>query len=250
MSMETLQETFQQKYKVSSQVFCSAIILAAGKGTRMEAKINKVYMEIAQKPIAARTLEVFEESPLINEIIVVINERDKHYYEEKIGGSFNPKIKAVVFGGKRRQDSVSNGLKQVSQQAEIVLVHDCARPLVTCDIIERSLAGAAEYGAVCVGMPVKDTIKIVGKDGFVSETLPRDILWSVQTPQAFKKELLVQAHNRAEALDIQATDDAMLVEMLGHRIKVIEGSYENIKITTPEDIAIAEAILKYREKEY
>jgi len=251
MSVQTIELAFQQKYEISNKTFCSVVIVAGGKGTRMDSRINKIFMDIAGKQTIVRVLETFQESQLINEIVLVVNERDKDYCEKEIiDKKLYTKLKKVVVGGKRRQDSVSNGLKQVSDEAVIVLVHDGARPLVTHDIIERSVKGALEYDAVITAVSVKDTIKIMDKDGFVCETPQRNTLWAVQTPQVFKKGLLLEAYKNAEYLDIEATDDAMLVEKLGIRVKIIEGSYENIKITTPEDIAIAEAILKWRENEY
>jgi len=249
MSLKILEEIAAYKIRISKRAFCSAIVVAGGKGTRMEAKINKVYMEISGKQTIVRVLDTFQENLLIDEIVLVVNERDKEYCEQQIlDNNFYTKLKVVVIGGKRRQDSVYNGLKKVSEHAEIILVHDGARPLVTHDIIERSIDGALEYGAVITAVPVKDTIKIADKDGFVYETPERNTLWAVQTPQVFKKELIMEAYKNAEDMNIQATDDAILVEKLGHRIKLVEGSCENIKITTPEDIAIAEAILEWREK--
>ena len=250
MNLEILEEIVPYKIRISERVFCSAVIVAGGKGTRMESKINKVFMEICEKQTILRVLDVFQENSLINEIILVVNERDKDYCEQVVDKNIYTKLKKVLSGGKRRQDSVSNGLKKVSEEAVVVLVHDGARPLVTHDIIQRSIEEAVKYEAVTTAVPVKDTIKISDADGFVCETPERNTLWAVQTPQVFKKELLLEAYNNAENLNIQATDDAMLVERLGHKIKLVEGSYENIKITTPEDIAIAEAILKYREIGY
>lgn len=251
MSLEILEEVAPYKIKISKRAFCSAVVVAGGKGTRMESSINKVFMDIAGKQAIVRVLETFEENEFINEIILVASQRDIDYCKKQFANKAEyQKIKEIVVGGKRRQDSVSNGLKMVSDQAEMILVHDGARPLVTHDIIDRSIEGALRYGAVTTAVPVKDTIKVADKDGFICETPERKKLWSVQTPQVFRKELLIQAYKNAEDSDIEATDDAMLAERLGHKIKLIEGSYENIKITTPEDIAIAEAIIRYREKEY
>lgn len=235
--------------KVDNQAFCSAIILAAGKGRRMESRVNKVYIDLNGKKAIVRTLETFQENPLINEIILVVNKNDIEYCKsEVINFTQFTKIKKIVQGGAARQDSVRNGLKEISEQAEIVLVHDGARVMVSHDIIERSIEGAISYGAISTGMPVKDTIKVTDKNGFVINTPERNTLWAVQTPQAFKRDIILEAHRRAEELAIEATDDAMLVESLGYKLKLIEGSYENIKLTTPEDVVIARALIKDKER--
>ena len=150
-------------------------------------------------------------------------------------------------GGQTRQDSVYNGLQAISHDSDIVLIHDGARPFVTKEMIVRAVNEIKTCGAVIVAMPVKDTIKTVGEDGFVMNTLDRELLWQVQTPQIFKKDLIIEAHERAKRLSLQATDDSRLVERLGEKVKVIRGSYENIKITTPEDIKIAEEILRSKQ---
>ncbi len=234
--------------QVGKHVFCSAIVLAAGKGKRMESNVNKVYMNLLGKKTIVRTLEPFQESPLIDEIILVVNENDITYCGfEVIDRSIFTKVTKIVAGGAERQESVYNGLKEASEKARLVLIHDGARPLVTEEIIERSILGALEYGAVSTGMPVKDTIKIINQEGFVCSTPERNTLWAVQTPQVFKREIILEAHKRAKEFEVQATDDAMLVEKMGYRLKLIEGSYENIKITTPEDVVIARAIIRDRE---
>ncbi len=235
--------------QVDKDVFCSAVIVAAGKSRRMEANINKVYMDLHGKKTIVRTLEAFEQSPVIKEIILVVDSSDAAYCGlEAVNQSSFTKLRKITEGGSRRQDSVCNGLKEVSNQAELVLIHDGARPLVTQEIILRSVYGAQEYGAVTTGMPVKDTIKMVDPNGFVSDTLDRSMLWAVQTPQVFTKSIITEAHKKAAQLDIEATDDAMLVEKLGYKLRVIEGSYENIKLTTPEDMTIARAIIREREE--
>lgn len=237
--------------KVNHYKFCSAVIVAGGKGRRMESKVNKVYIDLLGKKAIVRTLEPFQRSPLIDEIILVVNQNDLGYCEsEVIDRSIFTKIKKIISGGMKRQDSVYNGLKEVSEKAELILIHDGARPLVTEDIIERSIQDAIKYGAVAVGVPVKDTIKIVDNEGFVADTLKRDTLWAVQTPQVFRRNIIFEAHSKARELGIQATDDCMLVEKLGYKVKITEGSYENIKLTTPEDVIIACALIKDREFEW
>ena len=231
--------------------FCSAIILAAGKGRRMESSVNKVYIDLLGKKTIVRTLESFQQSPFIDEIILVVGENDITYCGfEVIDKLFFTKVKEVVGGGVSRQESVYNGLQAVSKDAKLISIHDGARPLVTEEILERSIQGALEFGAVTTGVPVKDTIKVINNEGYVTDTPDRNKLWAVQTPQVFKRNIIFEAHKQGRELGIEATDDAMLVENLGHRIKIIEGSYENIKLTTPEDAIIARAIINDREIGY
>jgi len=225
----------------------SAIIVAAGSGSRMKANINKQYLLLSGsgKQILAHTLEVFESSELISEIIVVINKEEHKQFESCILNPYNfSKIKSVVDGGVDRQESVFNGLASVSGDIEIIAVHDGARPFVTLDIINNSIAAAVIGGAACVGVPVKDTIKQVNQSRIVEKTLDRKLLWSVQTPQVFKKEILINAHKKAISDVFRGTDDCVLVERLGQAVQMIMGSYSNIKITTPEDLAFAEAFVK------
>lgn len=234
--------------KVGSHPFCSAIIVAAGKGRRMEASVNKVYIDISGKKTIIRTLEPFQQNPFVDEIILVVSERDISYCGfELIDKSVFSKVKKITAGGCKRQDSVYNGLQEISEKAEIIVIHDGARPLVTEDIIERSVRSAMEFGAVSTAVPVKDTVKTADQSGFVSGTLDRSTLWAVQTPQAFKRDIIREAHEKARELDVEATDDAMLVENLGYKLKLVEGSYENIKLTTPEDVIIARAIIQDRD---
>ena len=247
MDIQLIEKT--ETLKISNQAFCSAIIVAAGKGRRMESSVNKVYIDLNGKKAIVRTLEAFQENHLINEIILMVNEKDIEYCKcEVVDFSVFTKIKNIVHGGVTRQESVRNGIDEISEQSEFVLIHDGARAMISQDIIERSIEGAIRYGAVSIGMPVKDTIKVTDKNGFVINTLERSTLWAVQTPQVFKKDIILEAHKRAQELDIEATDDAMLVESLGYKLKLIEGSYENIKLTTPEDVIIARALIEDRER--
>ena len=246
MNVQLIEKT--EALKVSNQTFCSAIIVAAGKSRRMESMVNKVYIDLNGKKAIIRTLEAFQESSMINEIMLVVNEKDIEYCKSKvIDFSVFTKIKKIIQGGITRQESVHNGLKEISKQSELVLIHDGARVMISQDIIERSIEGAMNYGAVSTGMPVKDTIKVTDKNGFVINTPERSTLWAVQTPQTFKKDIILEAHKRAEELAIKATDDAALVESLGYKLKLIEGSYENIKLTTPEDVVVARALIEDRD---
>ncbi|MDF2548396.1 MAG: 2-C-methyl-D-erythritol 4-phosphate cytidylyltransferase [Anaerosolibacter sp.] len=227
----------------------TAIILAAGQGKRMNAASNKQYLILKEKPIIAHTINAFEKCALIDEIILVVHEHEQEFCQKSILEKYKyTKIKGLVKGGKERQESVYNGLKEIGEETNIVLIHDGARPLITEQVIQRCIHGAIEHGAVSAGVPIKETIKIMGKDRFVSYTPKREDVWVTQTPQAFQKDIILKAHEFAIAQEILGTDDAMLVEHMGLKIKMVEGDYENIKITTPEDLIAAEAILNYKRK--
>jgi 2-C-methyl-D-erythritol 4-phosphate cytidylyltransferase len=227
----------------------SAVIVAAGKGTRMNLEINKQYIEVGEMPVLARTLEVFENCSMIDEIIVVVNEQDIIYCKENIIEEFGfTKIAKLVTGGQTRQGSVYKGLCEVSKLCGIVLIHDGARPFVMERCLMDSIYAAQEYGACCAAVPVKDTIKESNADGFVHNTLDRSALWSIQTPQTFKYQLIFDAHIKAAQEGFTGTDDAMLVERMGHPLKLVMGDYNNIKITTREDLILAEAIISSREE--
>lgn len=228
-----------------SKLFTSAIIVAAGKGTRMNLDINKQYIDICGIPLLARTIKVFEACKYIDEIILVVNSQDIIYCKENIVDNYEfGKVKALVAGGNDRQNSVYNGLKEVGRDCGIVLIHDGARPFIKEESLIKSIGDAEEFGASCVAVPVKDTIKSSDSEGFINQTLDRSIIWSIQTPQTFKYNLIYEAHKKAAEDKVSGTDDAVLAERLGHRIKLVMGSYDNIKITTKEDLVVAEAIIK------
>lgn len=229
------------------KTYVTAIIVAAGQGTRMKAGINKQYLHLQGKPILAYTLEVFEKCSEIDEILVVVgeNEREK-CFQEVIKPYGYKKIKKMVLGGATRQESVYNGLKAITTNTDIVITHDGARPLVHKQTLRNSIQETLIHKGIIVGVPAKDTIKMINVKGFVDSTPKRDLLWSVQTPQGFSYELLMDAHEKALKDGFVGTDDAMLVERIGYPIKMIKGTYDNIKITTPEDLIIAEAILNIR----
>jgi len=231
--------------KKTRNFFVSTVIAAAGKGTRMNLDINKQYVEICRVPLLARTLKVFQDSSLIDEIVLVVNKDDFIYCKQEIVDRYNfTKIKTIVTGGDTRQDSVRNGLGEVSGKTEIVLIHDGARPFISDSCMAECIMAAYDYGASCVAVPVKDTIKRADSSGFVVETLDRSQLWQIQTPQAFKYTLILEAHNKALEEGFYGTDDAMLVERLGYKVKLVMGSYNNIKITTLEDLLLAETIIE------
>jgi len=224
----------------------AAVVLAAGKGSRMESTIHKQYMELCGKPLLYHTLRAFEESS-VDEIVLVTGPGEVLFCQNEIVDRFGfSKISAVTEGGKERYHSVYAGLKAVRDCA-CVLIHDGARPCVTKEIIDASRAAAIRYGACVVGMPVKDTIKISDENGYAALTPDRTSLWQIQTPQAFRYDLVLRAYNRlmeSEAFQKGVTDDAMVVEtMTKEKVKLIKGDYTNIKVTTPEDLEIASVFL-------
>ncbi|WP_409252511.1 2-C-methyl-D-erythritol 4-phosphate cytidylyltransferase [Bacillus sp. SCS-153A] len=222
------------------------IIPAAGQGKRMKAGKNKLLLELEGRPILIHTLEVFEEDPDCEEIILAVHPGDKETLEELAERYGISKLKKMAIGGKERQDSVYNALQTI-QDAKIVLVHDGARPFIARNVIKELVQQAILRGAAIAAAPVKDTIKRAA-DGIVEETIERSSLWQVQTPQAFHMQLLMDAHIKAELEGFTGTDDASLVERLGEEVGIVESDYDNIKITTPEDLYFAEAILAKRRQ--
>lgn len=228
-----------------------ALIPAAGMGTRMNAGMNKQYLLLDGLPIVGRTIGVFEHSPIVDEIYVITPEPEIPFCREQVVERLGlRKVRAIVPGGKERQHSVMNGLRAIPDAADddVVIIHDGVRPFVTGDIIRRAVNVAAAGGGALVAVPAKDTIKVV-RDGIIRETPPRETLWQAQTPQAFRYGVIRNAHERAEAEGFLGTDDASLVERLGGEVRVVMGDYRNIKITTPEDIILAEAFLKAMKSE-
>ena len=221
-----------------------AIIPAGGAGKRLNAKQAKQYLLLHDVPILVHTLKVFQETKVINEIVLVLPKDDVALSKQFINNYGLTKITAVVAGGRERQDSVRNGLAAINCKCNIVVIHDAVRPFVTEELIRKVVAAAKTTGAASAGVKAKDTIKETKKDNTVAATMPRKNLWLTQTPQAFKVDLLKKAYKAAYDKKFYGTDDASLVERIGKKIKIIEGSYENIKITTPEDMIMAEALMK------
>jgi 2-C-methyl-D-erythritol 4-phosphate cytidylyltransferase len=220
---------------------CTAIVLAAGQGKRMGTSIQKQYLEIGGKPVLYYALQTFEESPLIDEVVLVVGAGQEEFCRSEIVNKYQfSKIRTIVEGGAERYHSVWNGLQNVANG--YVFIHDGARPFISEAILERAYQMVKECKACVVGVPVKDTIKLADQEGFVAETPNRSLLWSVQTPQVFETQLVKEAYAKLmEEKCSGVTDDAMVVElMLGTKVKLVEGAYENIKITTPEDLKIAE----------
>ncbi len=232
-----------------------AIVLAAGSGSRMKSDVKKQYMEIGGKPLIYYSLKAFEES-IIDDIVLVVSRGDVDYVKKDIVDKYGfDKVRAVVEGGLYRYHSVRLGLEAADSNCDYAFIHDGARPFVDRDIIMRALSAVKEYGACVVGMPAKDTIKIADDKGFAQSTPNRDKVWMVQTPQVFSYKTILELYRRLDreeeelmARGINITDDAMVAEYYSdQKIKLVEGSYNNIKITTPEDIAVAEEILKNKE---
>jgi 2-C-methyl-D-erythritol 4-phosphate cytidylyltransferase len=222
-----------------------ALIVSAGKGHRFIEGKKKQFHLLAEKPILAHTLDKFEACPLIHSILLVVGREDMDYCLEEIIEKYQyKKISQIVPGGKRRQDSVRNGIEFLSKDAEIVVIHDGVRPFVTKEMIEDSTRSAIRFGAVVLAMPVKETIKMVQPDGTVLKTLDRKSLWQIQTPQAFRVNVIKEAYHKATEDGFVGTDDASLVEQLGLKVHILPGSYTNIKITTPEDLMLANLFLK------
>jgi len=228
----------------------SAILVAAGKGLRFKSRTPKPLVKIDAKPIIIYSLLALERHPLVNEIILVVNSANKNAITREVKQYRIAKVRATVQGGRRRQDSVFCGLKVIEPAARLVLVHDAARPFVRAQDISAVIKEAAKTGAAILGVPVKGTIKTVARRSSlvarrlaVKKTLDRNTLWEIQTPQVFRKDLILEAYRKFGRQDV--TDDAMLVEKMGRRVSIVAGSYSNIKITTPDDLAIAKAISKY-----
>lgn len=219
-----------------------AIIPAAGHGSRMGAEKNKLLLELSGRPVLAWTLEAFESCPLVDEVLIVANEQDIFSYRDIVSSYGFGKVKAILRGGETRAESVYRGLL-AAEDADIVVIHDGARALVTPEIIEKTIEGSRETGAAISAVHAVDTIKITD-GGFIKETPDRSDLYAAQTPQVFRKDLLLRA---MEGDRSGITDDASAVERMGGRVKIVETDYENIKITTPFDLLVAEAVLTKRE---
>ncbi|RNA66144.1 2-C-methyl-D-erythritol 4-phosphate cytidylyltransferase [Alteribacter keqinensis] len=226
----------------------TVIIPAAGQGKRMGAGHNKQFLLLHDKPLIVHTLTVFAQDTHCREVILVVNEQEIEDMSALIKTYGIQKTVRIVPGGRERQQSVFEGLKAVSSDEEIVLIHDGARPFIKVSDIQKLVRSAVQDGAAIIAVPVKDTVKQV-EQGEVTNTVDRSSLWAVQTPQAFRLSGILKAHKRAERDGFSGTDDASLVEWIGERVRVVEGDYQNIKLTTPEDMWFAEAIIKMRKEE-
>lgn len=228
---------------------CTAIVLAAGQGRRMKSKIKKQFLSIAGKPIVYYSLHCFERAPFIQDIILVTSSDCVEYCQKNIVEEYGfRKVRKVVVGGKERYDSVYAGLL-ACRNTDYVYIHDGTRPFIDREMLKRALDAVKQTGACAVGMPAKDTIKILDREQFVTKTPKRSRVWSVQTPQVFRYHVIREAHDAVRKGNMEGiTDDAMIVEMHGKsKVKMVEGSYENLKITTMDDLFVAEVILRGRE---
>ena len=222
----------------------SVILVGAGLGLRMGGAVKKPFMQIHGKPIFLHTIERFAQNDKIGEIILVVGESEIKSLRDTWQNALDTyKIKKIIPGGKRRQDSVYNGLCQVSSDAEIILIHDIVRPLVRTEHIDAVIDKVKETGAAILAAPMKATVKEVGDNLRIQRTIPRNTLWMAQTPQGFESKLILKVFSQFKNSDVEFTDDAQMVEKAGYPVYIVPGTDENIKITTPEDIRLAEALL-------
>jgi 2-C-methyl-D-erythritol 4-phosphate cytidylyltransferase len=225
-----------------------AVVPAAGRGLRMGGSVPKQYLAIGGLPLVVHSLRVLQVAPSIDAIVLAVPQSDIEYCQTDIVKAHHfDKVRTVVAGGQERQDSVRLALAAVGPDADIVLVHDAVRPFLTVQMVEDVVKAARATGAAIIALPMRDTVKQVGDDHVIERTIDRKTLWLAQTPQAFRKDWLQEAHQNAQAKGVIATDDAYLLEWLGRKVTVVEGSGENIKVTRPEDMIIGEAILASRQ---
>jgi len=221
-----------------------AVIAAAGTGSRMKSKINKQYLLLNNRPVLSYSVDVFERCDLVDEIIIVAHPNETEYCKREIVQKMGyHKVRKVIPGGKERQDSVWAGLIELADDTDFVAVHDGARPLLTLDLINQLLKEAQKWGAAIPGIFARDTLKMVDRDGFVANTLDRSIVAFIQTPQVFRYKELFMAYQKAREENFYSTDDSALFEKYIGRVKVVPGNYNNLKITTKEDLIIAQALL-------
>ena len=226
-----------------------ALVPAAGRGLRMGGSIPKQFLALGGEPLIIQSLLALQTATVVDQIILAVPSADIDYCKCEIVTKHRfTKVTKVVAGGAERQDSVRHALAEVPSDTEIVLVHDAVRPFLTQGMIDEVVAAARKHGAAIVALPMRDTVKQVRPDGMIERTVDRAPLWLAQTPQAFRRDWIEEAHRKAHAEGVRATDDAFLVEWLGQAVAVVEGSGENIKVTRPEDLVIGEAILASRMK--
>lgn len=236
-----VEEKIEMKGRI---ILVTAVIVGAGRGNRMNSSINKVLMLLGGRPVLLHSVESFSKCPLVTNLVVVAAADEVSYVKKILTQMPGIKPWQVIAGGSERQYSIRNALEVLPQSTKLVLVHDGARPLVTQRCISSVIESAFQYKTAVAAVPVKDTIKTVNDGGIITGTLNRDTLWSIQTPQGFDFELLQQAYEQATVDNYLGTDDASLVERLGAVVHIVSGDYENIKVTTPEDLIVAEALLQ------
>ena len=226
----------------------SVIIAGGGRGLRMANAINKQFIKIHNRPIIAHTIEKFHQCSQVDCILIVVPEDWIDFVQKDIVNTYQfSKVKNIIAGGTTRQESVFNGLTSTDETTSIVLIHDAVRPLIEVNLIEKVIQKAEQFGAAILAVPAQDTIKFV-QNGVVKSTPDREKMWQIQTPQGFKKEIILRAYQRAIKENIAATDDSALVENLGIAVHVVEGDYKNIKITRPMDLEVAKILLKNEHK--
>jgi len=221
-----------------------AIIVSAGKGVRMNRSTPKQYLLLQGRPVLCHTIIAFDSCPEVDNIILVVPENDIQFCREQLLSELNLKTPVnVLAGGKRRQDSVFNGILSIDDKSGIVVIHDSVRPLVSSDMISRCIRKARTSGACILGVPLRDTLKAVDGNSVIKKTIPRESLWLAQTPQAFHYQLIRDAHEAAAKQGIEATDDAALLEWMGLPVSILGSTADNLKITTNEDLVLANIIL-------
>ncbi len=220
-----------------------AVIAAAGCSRRMDG-VDKIFTAVAGKPVLWHVLQVFQGCDAVDQVVVVLGEAGVQQGVKLVEEGGFSKVAAVCAGGQRRQDSVAEGLKRL-ERCDWVVIHDGARPCLTIEMVERGLKEARQTGAAMAAVPLKETVKVVDAEGVVESTPRRESLWVAQTPQIFRFDLIAGAYRNVSQ---EVTDDASLVEALGHKVKVYMGRYDNMKVTTPEDLALAETILRRRHE--
>lgn len=231
---------------LENKYFTSAIILAAGNSTRMEKDHSKIFEMLLKKPAILYTLKAFEDCDLINEIIIVCKEKDVDNIEYIVKHNHISKFSLFALGGNNRQASVFSGINKINKLATHFAIHDAARVVITKNLIDKTIKKAFKTKAAIVGVPVKDTLKYVDKNGQIISTPERSMLWRAQTPQVFEKYLYINAMKKAIKSRFSFTDDSQLIENYGEKVSMVMGDYNNIKLTTPEDITIIENILSNR----
>jgi len=243
----------EKSREIVSRLFCfqllmkvTAVIVAAGEGLRIGGKVPKPFLPLCGRAVVLRTLDRFFSARSIGKIILVIAASERARCERMLraDSALGQRPWLLQSGGATRQESVKAGLEKLDGDTDVVVIHDGARPFVSAALIDRCVESAKQNGAVAVGLPVRDTIKAVSDDRWVLSTPDRKALWKIQTPQAFRRELIVQAHDWASREGVTATDDAMLVELMGKPVKIIDGETTNLKITLPDDLWLAEAMIR------
>lgn len=226
-----------------SRVKVAAIIVAGGVGSRMNSDIPKQFVDVLGKPIISYTINSISKCDAIDEIIIVTLPDYLVFCKDIVDVFGFKKVSKIICGGATRQESVYNGLKEIGDDVDIVVIHDGARPLIDTDTVAKCISAACEYGCSAAGVKMKDTVKVVNDNCFIEYTADREKLWQVQTPQVFKKDIIYSLHTQAAENGFSATDDCILAENAGYKVMMVEGLYENIKITTPQDIFIMKGLL-------